>query len=152
MRKNSESGQSLVEVLIGLSMAIIIVGALINMVVSSLRNSQFAKTSAQATKYAQEGIEILRTDRDRSSDWGTFVSARTVSLWCIPSANNWILGQCSSSNPSHKISGTSFIRDVLVEVNDASSVMVTVTVNWTDQTGVHKSELSTLLSDTSLWH
>lgn len=62
----SEKGQSLLEVVIALAVIIIIVGALTFATISSIRNGQVAKAHAQATKLAQEGIEWVRTGRDRN--------------------------------------------------------------------------------------
>lgn len=61
-----ESGQSLLEVIIAMTVGILVVVALVFATVFSLRNAAFAKNSAQATKLAQEGIERVRTGRDRS--------------------------------------------------------------------------------------
>ena len=71
MRNRSEfayrqAGQSLLEVVIALAVIVIIVGALTFATISSIRNSQVAKNHAQATKLAQEGIEWVRTGRDRN--------------------------------------------------------------------------------------
>lgn len=62
----NESGQSLIEVIVAAAVGILVVTALTFAVIFSLRNANFAKTSAQATKLAQEGIERVRTGRDRN--------------------------------------------------------------------------------------
>lgn len=60
-----EAGQSLVEVVIASMVGILVVSALTFATIFSLRNANFAKTSAQATKLAQEGLELVRTGRDK---------------------------------------------------------------------------------------
>lgn len=63
----SEKGQSLIEVIVTAAVGILVVSALVFATIFSLRNANFAKNSAQATKLAQEGIERVRTGRDRNS-------------------------------------------------------------------------------------
>lgn len=63
---DSERGQSLLEVIIAMAVGILVVTALVFATIFSLRNAQFAKNSAQATKLAQEGIERARIGRDRN--------------------------------------------------------------------------------------
>lgn len=59
------NGQSLVEVLIALVVASIAIGALSISTLTGIKNSQFAKNQHQATQFAQEGVELVRTIRDR---------------------------------------------------------------------------------------
>lgn len=63
---HSEKGQSLIEVLVAVTVGVLVVTALTFATIFSLRNAQFAKNSAQATKLAQEGIERVRIGRDRN--------------------------------------------------------------------------------------
>ncbi len=61
----SEGGQTLLELVVVVAVSVLVVGALVFTVIASLRNAGFAKNQAQATKLAQEGIELVRTGRDR---------------------------------------------------------------------------------------
>lgn len=60
-----ESGQSLVEVLVALAVATVVIVALIIVVLTSLKNSQFAQNQSKATKYAQEAMDGVLAVRDR---------------------------------------------------------------------------------------
>jgi len=99
MRNKLESGQSLVEVIVASVVGIFVVSALTFTTIFSLRNANFAKTSAQATKLAQEGVESVRTGRDRNraitglggdpTSWDGSSSstcsgsdAKSDSIWC----------------------------------------------------------------------
>ncbi|MDO8573979.1 MAG: hypothetical protein Q7R77_04510 [Candidatus Daviesbacteria bacterium] len=82
MRNNA--GSSLMEVIIATTVGILVVTALTFATIFSLRNANFAKNSAQATKLAQQGIEKLRTSRDRNS---------SISIYGTP-VDSW-----SGSNP-----------------------------------------------------
>lgn len=62
----SENGQTLIEVIVATTVGILVVTALTFATIFSLRNASFSKNSAQATKLAQEGIEKVRTGRDRN--------------------------------------------------------------------------------------
>lgn len=62
----SSKGQTLLELVVVISVCVLVVGALVFATIASLRNAQFAKNQAQATKLAQEGIERVRVGRDRN--------------------------------------------------------------------------------------
>ena len=64
----SEKGQTLIELVVVVGIAAIVVGALVFATVASLRNAQFSKNQSQATKLAQEGIERVRSARDRNQE------------------------------------------------------------------------------------
>lgn len=85
MANKLESGQSLIEVIIASLVGILVVSALTFATIFSLRNANFAKNSAQATKLAQEGIERVRTGRDKNQ----CISAldTTVKSWNDNSSN-----------------------------------------------------------------
>ncbi len=63
----SEKGQSLMELVVVIAVMVVVIGALTFATIASLRNAQFSKNQAQATKLAQEGLEWVRTGRDRNS-------------------------------------------------------------------------------------
>lgn len=153
--KINSKGQSLVEVVASLAMVILIVAALVNLVTASLRSSQFAKTSAQANKYAQEGIEWVRSLRDQASSWDAFKSqifpVEPITVWCLKSFSLPDLsGGCSSED---YILGTTFRREALVSKTDATetALKVKITVYWKDQVGEHQSRVETLFTDKSKW-
>jgi len=76
----NSKGQSLAELVIVMAVAIVIVGALVLTTIATLRNSQFSKNQAQATKLAQEGIEKVRTGRDRNALLSNMLSS-TATSW-----------------------------------------------------------------------
>ena len=67
---SSEKGQTLIELIIVIAVVVVVMGALTFATIASIRNAQFSKNQAQATKLAQEGIEKVRTARDRSDAIG----------------------------------------------------------------------------------
>lgn len=80
---DNETGQSLVEVIVASTVGIFVVAALTFATIFSLRNANFAKTSSQATKLAQEGIESVRAGRDRNSSiTGNFqIGGSIITSW-----------------------------------------------------------------------
>lgn len=70
--RRSQFGQSLMEVVVVVAVAVIVIGALTFATIASLRNAQFAKNQAQATKLAQEVLERVRAGRDRNSKISDF--------------------------------------------------------------------------------
>lgn len=98
----NEAGQSLVEVVIALAVAIVVIVALIVLVLSGLKNAQFAQTQLRATQYANGILEKVEavSDRDGNVEFtksppGTvrFSSLRAMNL---SSAK----GPCSVVSPS----------------------------------------------------
>lgn len=100
-----EKGQSLIEVIVAATVGILVVSALTFATIFSLRNANFAKTSSQATKLAQEGIERVRTGRDRNALMtGDFqISGNNITSWNGDASGNgaiWsyqINGNCGNT-------------------------------------------------------
>ena len=65
---SNQKGQSLVELIVVTAVAVIVVGALTFATIAALRNAAFSKNQTQATKLAQDGLERMRSLRDRDSD------------------------------------------------------------------------------------
>ena len=73
------AGQTLVETVIASGIAVMVLVTLVAGVTVSLRNVQFARNKAQATKYAQEASEAVRSIRDR--DWNQFTNGDHGLQW-----------------------------------------------------------------------
>ena len=162
----SEKGQTILEVVVVVTVVILVVGALVLAVVFSLRNANFAKQQTQATKLAQEGLETLRTQRDRNgSISGIGISG--VSSWNDDAlwTNNVITNACPDKCYFRVTSGSlvgigpgpgfpsgaetigQFKRAIILEDegNGTNAKKVTCVVQWKDSTGLHESRLSTVL-------
>lgn len=88
--RRSRNGQTLIEVVVATAVGIFVVTALTFATIFSLRNANFAKNSAQATKLAQEGIERVRIGRDRNQCIGALDTS--VKSWDGNSSNINCLG------------------------------------------------------------
>ncbi|MBI4091267.1 hypothetical protein HY419_00780 [candidate division WWE3 bacterium] len=98
MALKSKSGQGLVETLLAVTVAVIIITALISLAVVALRNSRQATYTAQATRIAQSQIEYARAFRD-ISDWATF---------------DQVLTGCPLSTPCHFLDVSGYTSGVKV--------------------------------------
>mgnify|MGYP001611356609 CR=1 FL=1 len=81
--KTLSEGQSLVEVVMTISVIVLVLVGLISAVTVGLANAQFARNKAQATKYSQEAVEWLRSQRD--AGWTSFYnrSSASGSVYCL---------------------------------------------------------------------
>lgn len=57
----NSQGQSLLELVVGMGLIVVVVGAMAVVTINSLQNNQFAKNQVQATKMAQENLEKVHT-------------------------------------------------------------------------------------------
>ena len=174
MFNDSQKGQTLIEVLIALTVGVLILGALVIATVVSIRNAQFSQNQLQASKFAAEGVDLVRTIRNRnlavesaSPTLNTFID-----LW------NYSFGSCEYQSQStcsnlafvgffkldpntpkltrlNTISDVSetlaadFSRFILIEDLPATSdteKKVTLIVRWTDTSGNHESNVQTILT------
>ena len=143
-------GTTLIEVLVALAVASIVIAGVTIVSLTSLRNAQFARTSDQATKYAQEGMEVARAIRNADypgfqSYGGTYCLGEGETAFGLPKAS------CTTENVG------SFIRSVVIAPSGCGSNIsrVTVTVSWRDGqcdlgNYCHKSDLVSCLSTQSV--
>lgn len=160
---SSSKGQTMIELIIVLALVVIVVGALTFATIASLRNAQFAKNQAQATKLAQEGLEKLRSLRDRDTSgagiWFTAVNCSASVPETCPNVNpsscpadgcyfyfnaSGALENGTSVN-AESIPPDDFKRQFFIE-GDVNQKKVTVVVTWIDFAGKHESRLVTILT------
>jgi len=120
-----ESGQSLVEVLVALSLVVIIILGLVRVTITSVRNASFAKDQRVATKYAQEGLENARHLKEED----------TAVFWA------------KSGTETDEIN--KFTREITYTPDPGQpdeKMKVEVLVWWEDSIGQHQSTLATYLT------
>ncbi len=79
--QSSVKGQTLLELVVVIAVIVVVISALTFATISSLRNAQFSKNQAQATKLAQEGLELMRTGRDRNQCINNLPPSANVASW-----------------------------------------------------------------------
>lgn len=86
----NNKGQTLIELVVGLGLLAVTITILSVATITGLQNSQFSKNQAQATKLAQEGMEKVRSIRERNytvcgpspvKDWNSIYS---TAMACQP--------------------------------------------------------------------
>ncbi|MCL5433256.1 MAG: prepilin-type N-terminal cleavage/methylation domain-containing protein [Patescibacteria group bacterium] len=160
---NAQKGQTIIEVLIALSVAVVVIAAISISVISALYNSQFSKNQNLATQYAQEGMEILR--QIRNSDWTEFSSYS--GSYCLDKGSDvlevkdlGVTNGCSSGGSDNTNIDNFFARQIDVSRQDAdcsgNQTKVTATVSWSDnkcgrdKLFCHEVRLSSCFSDANL--
>ncbi len=106
------NGQSLIELIVVIAVVSIVVGALVFATIGSIRNASFAKNQAQATKLAQEGLERVRSGRDRNS--AISIGGTSVTFWNGSSSSSLCSGTSDIKSDSiwcYKISGSGLCED-----------------------------------------
>ncbi len=161
----NEKGQSLVEVIISLSIAIIVVLAFTSATISAVREAQFAKNQNQATRIAQRSLELVRAVRDQDNDINdTDNDPATGTMWStLWSTNIGASGRCYNLNDNilslrlrsdcndnnDELIETIFRRKIRI-ADDGSNVnrkTIYIQVAWSDGKGDHKAEANTLLTE-----
>ncbi len=144
--KNSQSGQTIIEAVVALMTILLIMTAIAIVIISGLYNSRFIKNQNEANKYAQEGMEFVRSIQ--TNDIEQFASYGLNSTYCLDEANSRLTTSgCSATGVN---TGTSYNRTVVLSGGGGkcpgTQALVTVTVSWvsskcTAGTFCHKSQL-----------
>lgn len=166
MLKINSKGQTLIEMIVVISVGVLVVGGLVFTTISSLRNANFAKNAVQVTKLAQEGLERVRSIRDQDGNIGTFTYIRDGNQYTATKFSDLyqapMYANCNPCNFSLNLPQNGLIFNSppevkagftrKVQITDVSSGQswqseknITVIVSWTDPTGPHESKLTTIL-------
>lgn len=154
MRKlyKHKTGVSLVEVAVTIAVVMLVLTALMSAVTSALSTGQFNRNKTIATKYAQEMIEFLRTERSKS--WSVFASHSGVSSlqYCfnadLSTVVNWPSeGLCSEGSVIDDTYDI-FVREVTLQNTTGvpNSVTMTVVVTWRQGNRVSNVTLTSVLT------
>lgn len=160
--KINEQGQTLLEMIVVITVGIIIVGALTFATIGSLRNANFAKNQVQATKLSQEALENVRSIRDRnlpnsviyetaSGPTSTFADLFNES--CSPNGCYFTLNSdgtvlTGGTEASYEQIEGVFNRQIVLKDGRDKNLEKEVTsiVEWVDSRGEkHVSRISTIL-------
>lgn len=141
-------GQSMFEVILALFIITLILVAVVILSTSSISNSISSRNKTLASKYTQEAIEWLRSERE--ADITNFRSKISISNYCLNSLNlNWTnTGVCGSSEI---IPETVFLRQVNFTTSLVSGKLIitaNVVTSWNDSKGIHEARTITYFTDT----
>lgn len=129
-------GQTLIEVLLALGVAVAIITAITAVVSNTLNNATFTKNQNLADQYAQQGMEVVRAIRDKS--WSTFISYHGVDK-CLPQDSSDLVNRIGPDCDGEGNVGI-FIREIGIKKNDPDckpsagdkAAKATVSVKWPD--------------------
>lgn len=116
------SGQALLEMVVAIVVLTTAVVALAQIVTKSTANATYSRQQSQATGYATQGLEWIRSQRD-GLGWDQF--SQLGGSYCLATLA-WTAGDCG---PGVTISGTDFTRSTVIN-GTATSRQAQVTVSW----------------------
>ena len=121
----SQKGQSLLEIVVALSAAMLVLMALVKVTIGSLNSGNFAKNEAQATQYARQSLEEARVLKETNPT--TF----------------FVFGD-STCPANVGIDGFTIVRDCELAGDDTMTVVATA--SWVEGSQTHQSRLETKLT------
>lgn len=151
----NKSGQSLIEVVIGLTVVTILAVGLVTTSLYTQKTSRSAKNETQATKLAQQAIEQIRIFRDRRP-FSELNGACRYIVTTNPDPALWTLAAPSSCPPGEVIpfddietGGKKMTYNRWLEIQDIDPLKrkrVIVRVRWAESTGERTITNTTILS------
>lgn len=141
MRSNikykKRQGQTLVEALVAIAITIMAATALVGLGVGAIRSATISKNRSQATSYAQEAMEAIRSIRDRG--YGNLSTGGPYKL-------DWKGTYWGYVNGTETLD-TLFTRYFTITQIDVGKLHISTYVSWTDSAGNHTLTLDTYLTN-----
>ncbi|MDD3679640.1 MAG: hypothetical protein PHX72_02205 [Candidatus Shapirobacteria bacterium] len=137
-----KQGQSLVEVVVAVSITALIIVALLIGAVIGIRNVQFSRNQSQAMELNREVAEWLRTEK--KIGWSQLFSNGSPSgeSYCFNFLNFNNQGNCTES----ELIDEKFVREGVLRQEDEDKLEITVITSWRDPAGQHSETISTYLT------
>lgn len=147
-----QGGQTLIEVVVALAAAVVVVSSITVAVLTALTNAEYSRAENQATSFAQQGMELIRSMRN--SNFSNFVAIANTNTYCMAksctslslTANN---NASQSCGPEAQNCGPqnldTFVREVTIDQGKTecgtATYKVTVSVSWADNKCTSTSNL-----------
>lgn len=137
---NMSVGQSLIEMIVVLGLVAVLITSVVVGSTFSLKNQQLSGTRDTSLKYAQQGIELMRSLRDTS--WATFETY--TGTWCL-GEDNTLTVYVDSCTPLYE----DIYQRVAVFAWDSTNerMSVKVLVTWKLGSKDYSTVLETYLTD-----
>lgn len=147
-------GQSLVEVVVSLAVVILLAVSLVSTSIFVQKASKSAQNNTQASKLVQQNIEQIRIFRDRNANGFDALPSSGCRVLVATDSNpaNWSLSSlasCDTPPPGAEVvalNNTTFNRWLSFASPNSNEKSVTVTVSWTDSSGLQSVANATFLS------
>lgn len=128
-----QSGQSIFEVVLAVGIVTVVLISIVGLVAVTQRNTNAAKTRAEASRSAQEALEWIRQERD--TNWTAFYNRTAINTYCLDTLS-W--GNSNSCGNNELVTDKGFIREVVFTRDpNPNAVKTEVRVRWTDGQGTH---------------
>lgn len=150
----SESGQTIIEILIATGVIALVMTAVASGLTLSVKNTSQAKYRALGTKQAQEAMEMYRRERSRLG-WESFHAVLGNGQYCLgeslPSTSqefiNLPTGVCEASD-GYDLGGTTYQRESEVSLGAVDApIEITIEVSWDDGGTIRSTSVTQLLRD-----
>ncbi|HSW88354.1 MAG TPA: hypothetical protein VLG12_04275 [Candidatus Saccharimonadales bacterium] len=139
----ASQGQTLVEVLIAISITVLIVSSMTIAVITAISNTDYSKNQNLATQFAQEGMEVVKqlegtNYQTLSSLNGRYCLAQTCSTLTTTTGSCGLNAAGNTTNCSTNVNNNFFIRQIDMLPAGAAgakcinTIQATVSVLWTD--------------------
>jgi Tfp pilus assembly protein PilV len=153
MKKTTEKGFMMVEIVIAISIIVVSVLAAMSVTQKSISVSRQALHISQASFLLEEGAETVRIVRDNS--WNNISSLTSATDYYPVFSNSWVLATIPTTVGifTRKVNVSNVNRDASTEdiassgINDPGTKLITVTVSWTESGVVINKTLSFYLMD-----
>lgn len=141
MSNRGKKGQTLLEVVTAVVLVTLVLTALVGLAVAAVRSATVSRNRVVATSYAQEGLEALRSIRDRS--FSELYACRGGMSVLIPGPP-W---SCQANSPTPEVLGIFQRSFILTQPAEAGKLKVAMHVIWTDNAGIHDVLIPSWLTD-----
>lgn len=138
-------GQSLFEVVLALFIITMIIVAVVILSTNAISNSLFSRSRNQGSRYTQEAIEWLRSQREKNS--ADFVVYASSAVYCLDTLSFNNPGTCGSSEfilNSNLVRQVNFSQELVSGKKITTAVVITY---WNDSKGYHETRSVTDFSD-----
>lgn len=156
MKRHSQSGQTLIEVIIAIGLMVLVITTIVSGVVLSIRNNRYAKDQALSKEYVRETLEWLRSMRDQLG-WDAFDATvradGTTVQYCLDTLPETIAefdAKVHSSTCTVTINGTPFVRSVTLTpaiVSSIHQITAVAVVSWTEGSKTFTSQSTLVLKE-----
>lgn len=139
---SSRRGQSLIEALAAIAVTMLVVTSLVGLGVSAIRSATVSRNRASAVSYAQEGMEAIRSIRDRGY-------GELNSFECVGGAKKiyWSGSRWECQSGAEAIPDSIFTRSFTASEVTPGKLQVAVQVTWIDNAGSHTMNLDSYLTN-----
>jgi len=145
----SQSGSTLIELMVATSVVVIALTALMTTLTLSIKSTAQSKYRTYAASLSQESLEVFRRERSLLG-WQTFYKETPTGTLCfntLPASStefvNWVPGACADRFTEV---GAGFSRTIVV-TKGVDSVTVQSRIDWNDGTQLRDVQLEQVLKE-----